>query len=98
MNLFWTSLNIVSGLLASAGIIYMLTAYEERFGWFERAMLAMISAAMVLRIAPILGRNIFDTETPFDLWSTSLLHIGLAGYVMCKIWKLEGRKGFIGGG
>lgn len=89
MNLFWTIVNIVMGLISSAGIVYMLHAYDERFGWIERFTMTLIAAGMVLRIAPILGRNVFETDTPFDVWSTSLLHIGVAGYVAVKIYKLE---------
>lgn len=90
--IFWTIVNVVTALLVSGIVVYMLNAYHERFSIYERVALVMIASGMVMRIAPILGKNILKVESPFDDWSTSFLHLGVAGLFVCLLWRMERRE------
>lgn len=87
--IFWTIINISTAMLVAAIVVYQLTAYHEQFGLFQRAAMGMIAAGMLLRIGPILGKNVLDETSPFDDWSVSLLHIGVALWFLCRLYELE---------
>lgn len=90
--IFWTIVNVATALLVSGIVVYMLNAYHERFVIYERVALVMIAAGMLLRIGPILGKNILKVESPFDDWSVSFLHLGIAGLFICMLWRMERRE------
>ncbi|GEM_PF-3801560 len=90
--IFWTIVNIATALLVSGIVVYMLNAYHERFVIYERVALVMIASGMLLRIGPILGKNILKVDSPFDDWSTSFLHLGVAGLFVCLLWRMERRE------
>lgn len=90
--IFWTIVNVATALLVSGIVVYMLNAYHDRFVIHERVGLVMVAAAMLLRIGPILGKNILKVESPFDDWSVSFLHVGIAVLAISLLWRMERRE------
>lgn len=88
--IFWTTVNIVSGLMVAAIVVYMLAAYDHRFKVIERLVMVGVASGMVLRIGPILGTNILKIETPYDNWSVSLMHLSLLAGALCLLSRMEG--------
>lgn len=90
--IFWATINIATALLVSGIVVYMLSAYHERFSLIERLSMAGVASGMLLRIGPILGRDILMTVSPFDDWATTFLHTALAGAAVCILARTEKGK------
>ena len=90
--IFWTTVNIATACLVSGIVVYMFSAYHERFRVYERLVMGGIASGMILRIGPIIGKNILAADSPYDDWATSFLHISLAGAALCVLYRME-RKG-----
>lgn len=89
--IFWTALNIGTACIVSAIVVYMFSAYHERFKAYERLVMGGIASGMILRIGPILGNNLLNADSPYDDWATSFLHVSLAGAALCVLWRMERR-------
>ena len=87
--IFWTILNIATALIVSAIVVYMLFAYHDRFSLYVRLAMGMVASGMILRIGPLLGKNLLNVESPFDNWSTTFLHVGVAALFICWFWDIE---------
>lgn len=90
--IFWTVLNIVTGLMVAAIVVYMLAAYDHRFRVIERLVMVGVASGMVLRIGPILGTNLLKVDTPYDNWSVALMHISLLAGAVCILQRMEKRS------
>ncbi len=87
--MIWAAINIVSGLVVATIIVVKLAGYYDTFNWGERIGMAGIATMMVLRIGPILGRNVLLGDSPFDDWPVAGLHISLALYFVARMVRLH---------
>lgn len=85
----WVVINVVSAVLVAAIVAYKLCGYSDLFTLGERIGMGAIAAGLLLRIGPIVGKNLFDDATPFDDWSVLLLHVGLAVYFGARWWRVH---------
>lgn len=85
----WVIINVASALIVSVIVAYKLGCYHDHFNRGEGFGMALIASGMLLRIGPIVGRNIFDQASPFDDWSVLLLHVGLAMYFLARLWRVH---------
>lgn len=90
--IFWTTVNIVTACLVSAIVVYMMFAYHERFKVYERLVMGGIASGMILRIGPIIGKNLLSADSPYDDWATSFLHLSLLGAAVCVLYRMERRS------
>lgn len=74
----WVFLNVASALFSATVIVIMFGRYREDLSPIERAGWTMTAAGLVLRCGPIIGTKMLDTTSPFDDWSVTVLHVGLA--------------------
>lgn len=86
----WVVINVCTALVVAIVLAYMLAAYSDEISRAERLGLGITGAGMLLRIGPIVARNIMATDSPFDDWSVSFLHLGMAIYVLGWLWRKEG--------
>lgn len=87
--IFWTTVNIITACLVSAIVVYMMSAYHERFRLYERLAMVGVASGMILRIGPIVGKNLLAADSPYDDWATSMLHLSLAAAAVCVLWRME---------
>jgi len=85
----WTIINVLSSIVVAMIVTFKLLAYPDQFTLGERMGMAGIAAGMLMRIGPILGRNFFGEQTPFDDWSVTLLHVGLATYFIARLARIH---------
>lgn len=84
----WWIVNITTAALVAMIVAYKMGAYPEQFLLGERIGMGMIATGMVLRIGPILGKN-FMFASPFDDWSVTMLHVGLAVYFVSRLYRVH---------
>jgi hypothetical protein len=83
--MIWAIVNIVSGLIVCLIVSYKMGAYPEKFTFPEMAGMGMIATSMLLRVGgPILSREV-GGDSPFDDWSVTMLHVGLATYFTARM-------------
>lgn len=82
-------INAVTAVAVSMALVYMFCAYHERFNWAERLGLSITASGMLLRVGPILGKNILKVVSPYDDWSPTFLHIGVAIFVFGRLAHME---------
>lgn len=87
---FWVVANTAGAIIVATVLAYMLHAYADEICLAERIGLGAAGAAMLLRIGPIIGRNVMAETSPFDDWSVTFLHIGMAVYALGWLWRKEG--------
>lgn len=87
--IFWTTINIATAIIAACCMGYSLAAYYDHFTRVERGAMGAVGASMLLRIGPILGKGPLDMVTPYDDWSVSCLHIGIATLCICVFLRIE---------
>lgn len=87
--IFWPLFNTATAIAAAMALVYMLLAYEDRFRFLERIVLIAMSSSMVLRVGPILGKDVFKGDSPFDYWSVSILQLSFLIGALCVIARLE---------
>jgi len=87
--MIWASINIASAIVVSMIVAYKLGAYPDQFILGERIGMGATAAGMLMRIGPILGKGVFGEQTPFDDWSVTLLHMGLAVYFLSRIYRVH---------
>jgi len=85
----WTIINIATAVIVSMIVVFKLKAYGDEFNLGEKYGMGMIAAGMLMRIGPILGKNVLYVDTPFDDWSVSLLHVGLATYFIARLYRVH---------
>lgn len=85
----WTILNVLSAIVVASIVAFKLGAYPEYFTLGERLGMGAIAAGMLMRIAPIVGKNLLGTASPFDDWSVLLLHTGLATYFIARLLRVH---------
>jgi hypothetical protein len=85
----WTTINILSSIIVAMIVTFKLLAYPDQFNLGERVGMGMTAGGMLMRIGPILGHGIFSERTPFDDWSVTLLHVGLAVYFMARLARIH---------
>lgn len=74
--IFWAVTNIVTASIACWVVAYVLVRHRSKLHFSERISLGVVAGMMFLRVGPILGKTM-QTVTPFDDWSTSLMHVAL---------------------
>lgn len=87
--IFWPLFNTITAIGAAMALVYMLLAYEDRFRSLERIALVGAASSMVLRVGPILGKDVLRGDSPFDYWSVSLLQLSFLIGALCVIARLE---------
>ena len=85
----WVLLNIASAVIVSMIVVFKLTAYGDDFILGEKIGMGTIAAGMLMRVGPILGKNLLFEQTPFDDWSTTLLHVGLTVYFIARMYRVH---------
>ena len=85
----WTVINIASAVIVAMIVTYKLVAYPDQFTLGERVGMGMTAAGMLMRVGPILGHVTFAERTPFDDWSVTLLHLGLAIYFVARLARIH---------
>lgn len=95
----WVVINIVSAVIVAMIVAYKLGGYADSFNLGERLGMGLIATGMLLRVGPIISRNLWDMRSPFDDWSTLVLHVGLAIYFVARLvrvhrhwWRNEQQK------
>ncbi len=88
---FWTLLNATLGAAVAFMLAYKLFMHSEWTACAERIGMALIGAALILNIGPILARAGMPygigPQTPFDDWASALLRIGLVTYFGARTLK-----------
>lgn len=85
----WVIINVVSAVLVAMIVAYKLGAYPHQFTLGEQVGMGLIAAGMLMRIGPIVGKNLIGQNSPFDDWSVLLLHVGLAIYFIARIVRVH---------
>lgn len=85
----WVIINTLSSLIVAMIVAYKLGAYPDQFTLGERVGMGMIATGMILRIGPIIGKNLWDSSSPFDDWSVTFLHVGLAVYFIARLLRVH---------
>ena len=85
----WVLLNIASAVIVSMIVVFKLTAYGDDFILGEKIGMGTIAAGMLMRVGPILGKNLLFEQTPFDDWSVLLLHLGLVCYFVARMYRVH---------
>lgn len=85
----WVGINIVTAIGVALIACYMVIAYGDEVLFIERVGIVGVAVSMILRCCPIFFRNILDMDTPFDNWSTSLMHISLALAFGGWLWRRD---------
>jgi hypothetical protein len=88
----WVILNVATAVMVATVLAYMLARYSDDISRAERLGLGMAGAGMLLRIGPIIARNILAENSPFDDWSVTFLHVGMAVYVIGWLWRKESHE------
>lgn len=88
----WVVINIVTALIAAVIIVYMLGRYGHELTSTETAGWYMSATGLVLRIGPIIGSKVLFATSPFDDWSVSLLHVGLAVAAAGWLWRKDAHR------
>lgn len=86
---FWVVVNVLSALIVSAIVAYKVGGYHDHFNKGETWGMVLIASGMLLRIGPIVAKQLNYPRSPFDDWSVLLLHIGLAIYFMARIVRVH---------
>jgi hypothetical protein len=84
----WLIVNVASSVVVACIVAYKLGAYPDRFSLGEKIGMGLISTGMLLRIGPMLGKSL-DVASPYDDWSVSLLHVGLAVYFVSRMLRYK---------
>jgi hypothetical protein len=87
--MIWVAVNVFSAAIVALIVLYKLGGYSDMFTLGERIGMGTIMAACVMRIGPIIGKNLLNDPSPFDDWSTTLLHFGLAIYFGARWWRVH---------
>lgn len=87
--MIWASINIASAIVVSMIVAYKLGAYPDHFNLGERVGMGLTASGMLMRIGPILGHGVFGERSPFDDWSVTVLHVGLAVYFSARIYRVH---------
>ena len=87
--MIWLIVYLLTALPVCCLMVYALLAYSERMTFIERGVIGMIAATMLLRLGPIIGKNIMRDTSPFDDWSISLLNVCLLLGAVCVIRRIE---------
>lgn len=85
----WVGMNIASALTVAAMAAFLMASFHDLFTRMERAALAMLGAAMILRLGPMIAKNVLETTSPYDDWSVSLLHASLVLAGLCVLRRLD---------
>lgn len=85
----WTVINVLSSIVVAMIVTFKLLGYADQFNLGERLGMGMIAGGMLMRIGPILGHAAFREQTPFDDWSVTLLHLGLATYFVARMMRIH---------
>lgn len=85
----WTIINVASALIAAMIVAYKVGGYPDSFNHGERLGMCLIGAGCLMRIGPIVGKNLLLAKSPFDDWSVTLLHVGLAIYFGARLWRVH---------
>ena len=85
----WTIINVLSSIIVAMIVTFKLLAYPDQFNLGERAGMGMVAGGMLMRIGPILSKGFLSERTPFDDWSVTLLHVGLATYFIARILRVH---------
>ena len=87
--IFWTIVNCTFSAVVAAMITYNLAHNADRISCPQRIGMAIIAAAMVMKIGPIIAHNGvpygMEPNTPFDDWVSTLLRIGLVIYFGARV-------------
>ena len=85
----WILINCTFGAVVAAMITYNLAHNADRISCPQRIGMAIIAAAMVMKIGPIIAHNGvpygMEPNTPFDDWVSTLLRIGLVIYFGARV-------------
>lgn len=87
--MIWAAINIATGVCVAGIIIYLLAGYGDTYNkgeWIGKFGIATFS---ILRIGPILGRRVLETDTPFDDWTVTGLHISLVIYFVSRAVRVQ---------
>jgi hypothetical protein len=74
--IFWMVSNMITGAISCWVVTYLLVRHREKLIPIERISMGVVAGCMILRMGPQAGQ-IFETQSPFDGWATSLMHIAL---------------------
>jgi len=88
--IIWVIVNVASSLVVAMIVAFKMGAYADMYNRGEKIGMGLIVAGMLLRIGPILGKNLLFLQSPFDDWSTLLLHVGLAIYFIARLCRVHG--------
>ena len=87
--IFWTIVNCTFSAVVAAMITYNLVHNADRISCPQRVGMALIAAAVVMNIGPIIAHNGtpfgLAPSTPFDDWVSTLLRIGLVIYFGARV-------------
>lgn len=85
----WVAMNIASTLLAAFFTAVIPAAYHDALSRIERATLVLLSAALVLRIGPMIAKNVLEATSPYDNWSVAMLHGALISAAICVLRRFD---------
>lgn len=89
--IFWMVSNMVTGAISCWVVTYLMVRHREKLILIERLSMGVVASCMILRMGPQAGK-IYDVQSPFDGWATSLMHIALA--VLFVRWAIRLEGGF----
>lgn len=86
----WVIFNVATAVIVAMTIVFMIARFGDEISKPERIGLCIVGAGMLLRIGPLIARNVLSQNSPFDDWSSSLMQIGMTAYILGWLWRKEG--------